>query len=80
MRLYDDAIARSRADGDLSGWTRAALGAASTHVYGTDPGRLPAELYDLLSRTVDDADRARIAATLARCWACLEAVVSNSSR
>src|SRR3954464_9712243 len=67
-RLYDEAIARCRADGDLAGWTRAVLGAASGYVFGAEPGRLPAQLYDVLVRTTDDVDRARIAAALARCW------------
>jgi hypothetical protein len=67
--LYDEVIDRSRSDGDLARWTRAALGAASVYVYGTDPGKVPAQLYDLLARTVDDADRARLGAALARCWA-----------
>ena len=67
--LYDEVIDRSRSDGDLMRWTRGALGAASLYVYGTDPGKLPAQLYDLLARTVDDADRARLGAALARCWA-----------
>src|SRR3954447_21275606 len=67
-RLYDEAIARCRADGDLAGWTRAVLGAASGYVFGAEPGRLPAQLYDVLVRTTDDGDRARIAAALARCW------------
>src|SRR4051812_16912039 len=66
--LYDQAIARCRADGDLVRWTRAVLGAASGYVFGAEPGRLPAELYDVLVRTTDDTDRARVAAALARCW------------
>lgn len=66
--LYEEVIGRARAEGDLARWTRAALGAASAYVYGTDPGKLPAELYELLARTTDDADRARIGAALARCW------------
>ena len=45
------------------------LGAASVYVFGAEPGRLPAQLYDVLARTTDDADRARLAAALARCWA-----------
>jgi hypothetical protein len=45
------------------------LGAASGYVFGAEPGRLPAQLYDVLVRTTDDVDRARIAAALARCWA-----------
>ena len=71
-RLYDEAIARCRAEGDLAGWTRAVLGAVSGYVFGAEPGRLPAQLYDVLVRTTDDADRARIAAALARCWVWIE--------
>ena len=66
--LYDEAIARCRADGDLTRWTRAVLGAASGYVFGAEPGRLPAQLYDVLVRTTDDTDRARIATALGRCW------------
>src|SRR5262249_22423748 len=66
--LYDQAIDLARSGGDLPRWTRAALGAASLQVYGFDPGKVPAQLYDLLARTVDDADRARIGAALARSW------------
>jgi hypothetical protein len=68
-RLYDEAIELGRADGDLEVWTRAALGAASVHLFGTEPGRLPAQLYDVLVRTTASADRARVSAALARCWA-----------
>jgi tetratricopeptide (TPR) repeat protein len=67
-RLYDEAIEGCRADGDLARWTRAVLGAASGYVFGAEPGRLPAQLYDVLVRTTDDTDRARVAAALARCW------------
>lgn len=67
--VYDEAIERSRIDGDLACWTRAALGAANLYVYGTEPGKLPAQLYDLLARTTEAADRARLGAALARCWA-----------
>jgi hypothetical protein len=66
--LYDEVIDRAHSEGDLARWIRAALGAASAYVYGTDPGKLPGQLYELLARTIDDADRARIAAALARCW------------
>ena len=66
-RLYDEVIARCRAEGDLARWTRAVLGAVSGYVFGAEPGRLPAQLYDVLVRTTDDVDRARIAAALARC-------------
>jgi hypothetical protein len=67
-RLYDEAIDSCRADGDLARWTRAVLGAASGYVFGAEPGRLPAQLHDVLVRTTDDAGRARVAAALARCW------------
>lgn len=66
---YEEAIERSRTDGDLARWTRAALGAADVYVYGTEPGKLPAQLYDVLARTVESTDRARLGAALARCWA-----------
>jgi hypothetical protein len=68
-RLYADAAALFRDLDDLDGWTESALGAASVHVFGTEPGRLPALLYDLLARTTDDQSRARLSASLARCWA-----------
>ncbi|WP_328999572.1 hypothetical protein OHA18_34675 [Kribbella sp. NBC_00709] len=58
----------SRRDTELAARTRAVLDAAAAHVFGTEPGRLAAELYDVLARTTDDADRARVAAALARCW------------
>jgi hypothetical protein len=58
-----------REQDDLDGWTRAVLGAASVYVFGNEPGKLPAQLYDVLARTTDDATRARLAAALARCWA-----------
>jgi hypothetical protein len=68
-RLYDEAAARFREEGDLDGWTQAVLGAASVYLFGSEPGKLPAQLYDVLGRTTDDATRARLAAALARCWA-----------
>jgi hypothetical protein len=58
----------SRSDTELAARTRAVLDAAAGHVFGTEPGRLAAELYDVLVRTTEDADRARVAAALARCW------------
>jgi hypothetical protein len=68
-RLYDEAAARCRQGSDLDGWTEAVLGAASVYLFGAAPGKLPAQLYDVLARTTDDATRARLAAALARCWA-----------
>jgi hypothetical protein len=68
-RLYQEAATRCRAGDDLDGWTEATLGAASVHLFGAEPGRLPAELHELLDRTGDDGTWARLAAALARCWA-----------
>ncbi|TDO51137.1 hypothetical protein EV651_11964 [Kribbella sp. VKM Ac-2571] len=59
----------SRRETELAARTRVVLDAAAGHVFGTEPGRLAAELYDVLVRTTDDAGRARVAAALARCWA-----------
>jgi hypothetical protein len=61
-------VTSSRRDTEVAARTRAVLDAAAGHVFGTEPGRLAAELYDVLARTTDDADRARVAAALARCW------------
>ncbi|HWD82346.1 MAG TPA: hypothetical protein VG497_25785, partial [Kribbella sp.] len=62
-------MTNSRRDTELAARTRAVLDAATGHVFGTEPGRLAAELYDVLARTTGPADRARVAAALARCWA-----------
>lgn len=67
-RSYDEAAAAARGADDLDSWARAALGAASVQVFGAEPGKLPAVLYDVLVRTTDDALRARLAAALTRCW------------
>ena len=68
-KLFDEAATNCRQAGDLQGWTEAVLGAASVYLFGSEPGKLPAQLYDVLCRTTDDTNRARIAAALARCWA-----------
>ncbi len=68
-RLFQEAAGRAQTDGDLTAWTAAALGAASVQVFGAEPGRLPALLYDVLARTTDPGTRCRLAAALARCWA-----------
>lgn len=68
-RLYDEAVARCRAQGDSDTWTRAVLGAASVYLFGAEPGKLPAQLHEVLARTSDDATWASLAAALARCWA-----------
>ncbi len=67
-RWYHQAAEAARHADDHDSWVRAALGAASVHVFGTEPGKVPAMLYDVLVRTTDDGLRARLAAALARCW------------
>jgi len=55
--------------GEVDPRTRAALDLAGTHVFGTDPGRIPAVLFEAYDASPDDHDRALLAAALARCWA-----------
>src|SRR5690349_3491904 len=55
--------------GDLPDPARQALHLAETYVFGTDPGKIPAVLHEAYQNSVDDGARARLGATLARCWA-----------
>jgi hypothetical protein len=55
--------------GEVDPRTRAALDLAGTYVFGTDPGRLPAVLFEAYDATGADLDRALLGAALARCWA-----------
>lgn len=54
--------------GDLPDPVRQALRLAETYVFGTEPGRIPAVLHDAFESSSDDRVRARLGATLARCW------------
>lgn len=54
--------------GDLPDSAVQALRLAETYVFGTDPGRIPAVLHDAFEACSDDRVRARLGATLARCW------------
>lgn len=56
-------------NGELDPGTQAALDLAGTYVFGTDPGRVPAVLFEAYEATEADRDRALLAAALARCWA-----------
>ncbi|WP_322938480.1 hypothetical protein [Nocardioides bizhenqiangii] len=49
--------------------TQAALDLARTYVFGTDPGRIPAVLFEAYVAGAADLDRALLGAALARCWA-----------
>lgn len=66
--LYEQAATRCRAADDVTGWTRAVIGAASAQEFGSEPGRLPAQLHEVYTRAEDARLRARLAAALARCW------------
>lgn len=46
-----------------------ALRLAETYVFGTEPGKIPAVLHEAFEASTDDRVRARLGATLARCWA-----------
>jgi len=58
----------TEAQDDQRSQAEAVLELASAQLYGAEPGRLPAQIYDVLVRTTDDALRCRLAAALARCW------------
>jgi tetratricopeptide (TPR) repeat protein len=69
LALYRQAAEQSRAADDLAAWVRAVLGSASAQDFESDPGQIPAELYEVYERVHDDVLRARLAAALARSWA-----------
>jgi hypothetical protein len=54
--------------GDLPDPALQALRLAETYVFGTEPGRIPAVLHEAFEASSDDRVRARLGATLARCW------------
>jgi hypothetical protein len=55
--------------GEVDPRTRAALDLAGTYVFGTEPGRIPAVLFEAYDASAVDLDRALLGAALARCWA-----------
>lgn len=55
--------------GRVDARVQAALDLAGTYVFGTEPGRIPAVLFEAYDAATDDGDRARLASALARCWA-----------
>ena len=54
--------------GDLPAPAAEALRLADSYVFGTEPGRIPAVLHEAFEASTDDRVRARLGATLARCW------------
>jgi hypothetical protein len=55
--------------GEVDDRTQAALDLAGTYVFGTEPGRIPATLFEAYDATDADLDRALLGAALARLWA-----------
>jgi hypothetical protein len=55
--------------GEVDPRTQAALDLAGTYLFGTDPGGLPAVLFEAYDASDADLDRALLGAALARCWA-----------
>jgi tetratricopeptide (TPR) repeat protein len=55
--------------GDVDARTQSALDLAGTYVFGTEPGRIPAVLFEAYDASDADRDRALLGAALARCWA-----------
>ena len=56
------------ATGEVDARTREALDLADTYVFGTEPGRIPAVLFEAYDATSAPRDRALLGAALARCW------------
>jgi hypothetical protein len=57
------------ATGEVDARTRAALDLAGGYVFGTEPGPIPAVLFEAYEASTADVDRALLGAALARCWA-----------
>ncbi len=55
--------------GEVDPRTKAALDLAGTYVFGTEPGRIPAVLFEAYDASTADLDRSLLGAALARCWA-----------
>src|SRR5215204_648215 len=55
--------------GEVDARTQSALDLAGTYVFGTEPGRIPAVLFEAYDTSDADRDRALLGAALARCWA-----------
>src|SRR3954454_22589697 len=53
--------------GEVDARTQAALDLAGSYVFGTEPGRIPAVLFEAYDASTAKLDRARLAAALARC-------------
>src|SRR3954447_12386701 len=55
--------------GERNPRTRTRLNLAGSYVFGPEPGRIPAVLFEAYEASAVELDRALLAAALARCWA-----------
>jgi hypothetical protein len=55
--------------GEVDARTTEALDLAGTHLFGTEPGRIPGVLFAAYEAAPTERDRALLASALARCWA-----------
>ncbi|HET9650031.1 MAG TPA: hypothetical protein VFP34_17625, partial [Microlunatus sp.] len=69
MTLFDRAADLAETEGDGPTREAAVLGLARGQQYNLAPGRLPVRLYAAYEAAASPASRARLAASLARCWA-----------
>lgn len=63
------ALDRAESSGDVAAQVRAVLELAAAQAFNETPGELPVRLHAVLARVGAPADRVRIGAALARCWA-----------
>ncbi|MCU1345718.1 MAG: hypothetical protein JWL70_1984 [Acidimicrobiia bacterium] len=63
-----EAFLAARANGDPHDMAMAAVHLPSLQRFGVDPGQIPALIHCAYAAATSDADRARVAAALARAW------------
>ncbi|HEY5783410.1 MAG TPA: hypothetical protein VIT65_01420, partial [Microlunatus sp.] len=69
MALFGRAVDLAEVEGDTATRVAAVLGLARGQQYNLIPGLLPVRLHAAYDDSTTPADRARLAAALARCWA-----------
>ncbi len=69
MALFVRAVDRAEIEGDSQTRVAAVLGLARGQQYNLVPGMLPVRLHAVYDGSTIPAERARLAAALARCWA-----------
>jgi hypothetical protein len=68
VALFDQAVRQAEAEGESELHVAAVLGLARGQQYNLTPGLLPVWLHARYEATEEPAQRARLAAALARCW------------